>query len=136
MLSFEELGLSAATLKVLEKKGFEVPSPVQEVTIPAILNGDKDIVAQAQTGTGKTAAFGLPFVELLDENARAVQALVLTPTRELAIQVAEEIHSLKGKKKLTIIPIYGGQSITLQLRLLKKGRRYSNRHPGESTRPY
>jgi len=121
MLSFEELGLSAGTLKVLEKKGFEVPSPVQEVTIPAILNGDKDIVAQAQTGTGKTAAFGLPFVELLDENARAVQALVLTPTRELAIQVAEEIHSLKGKKKLTIIPIYGGQSITLQLRLLKKG---------------
>lgn len=121
MLSFEELGLSAATLKVLEKKGFEVPSPVQEVTIPAILNGNKDIVAQAQTGTGKTAAFGLPFVELLDEHARAVQALVLTPTRELAIQVAEEIHSLKGKKKLTIIPIYGGQSISLQLRSLKKG---------------
>ncbi len=121
MLSFEELGLSEGTLKVIRKKGFEVPSPVQEVTIPAILNGDKDIVAQAQTGTGKTAAFGLPFVELLDEHAHAVQALVLTPTRELAIQVAEEIHSLKGKKKLTIIPIYGGQSITLQLRLLKKG---------------
>jgi len=121
MLSFEELGLSKETLKVLQKKGFEVPSPIQEVTIPAILNGDKDIVAQAQTGTGKTAAFGLPFVELLDENSRAVQALVLTPTRELAIQVAEEIHSLKGKKKLTIIPIYGGQSITLQLRSLKKG---------------
>ena len=80
MLSFEELGLSKGTLKVLQKKGFEVPSPIQEVTIPAILNGDKDIVAQAQTGTGKTAAFGLPFVELLDENSRAVQALVLTPT--------------------------------------------------------
>jgi len=121
MLSFEELGLSIGTLKVLKKKGFEVPTPIQEVTIPAILEGDKDIVAQAQTGTGKTAAFGLPFVELLEENGGFVQALVLTPTRELAIQVAEEIHSLKGKRKLTIIPIYGGQSINLQLRLLKKG---------------
>lgn len=121
MLSFEELGLSEETLKVLKKKGFEVPSPIQEVTIPAILNGNKDIVAQAQTGTGKTAAFGLPLVERLDEHSRSVQALVLTPTRELAIQVGEEIHSLKGKKNLTITPIYGGQSITLQLRSLKKG---------------
>jgi len=121
MLSFEELGLSEETLKVLKKKGFEVPSPIQEVTIPAILTGNKDIVAQAQTGTGKTAAFGLPLVERLDEHSRSVQTLVLTPTRELAIQVAEEIHSLKGKKKLTITPIYGGQSITLQLRSLKKG---------------
>jgi ATP-dependent RNA helicase DeaD len=121
MLSFEELGLSEGTLKVLKKKGFDAPTPIQQVTIPAILEGDKDIVAQAQTGTGKTAAFGLPFVELLEENSGHVQALVLTPTRELAIQVAEEIHSLKGKKKLTVIPIYGGQSINLQLRLLKKG---------------
>ncbi|MEX0999886.1 MAG: DEAD/DEAH box helicase, partial [Thermodesulfobacteriota bacterium] len=121
MLSFEELGLSEETLKVLKKKGFEVPSPIQEVTIPAILTGNKDIVAQAQTGTGKTAAFGLPLVERLDEHSRSVQTLVLTPTRELAIQVAEEIHSLKGKKKLIITPIYGGQSITLQLRSLKKG---------------
>ncbi len=121
MLSFEELGLSKGTLKVLKKKGFEVPTPIQEVTIPAILEGGKDIVAQAQTGTGKTAAFGLPLVELLEENSDVVQVLVLTPTRELAIQVAEEIHSLKGKKKLTVIPIYGGQSINLQLRLLKKG---------------
>ncbi len=121
MLSFEELGLSEETLKILKKKGFEVPSPIQEVTIPAILTGNKDIVAQAQTGTGKTAAFGLPLVERLDEHSRSVQALVLTPTRELAIQVGEEIHSLKGKKKLTITPIYGGQSITLQLRSLKKG---------------
>ena len=98
MLSFEELGLSEETLKVLKKKGFEVPSPIQEVTIPAILNGNKDIVAQAQTGTGKTAAFGLPLVERLDEHSRSVQALVLTPTRELAIQVGEEIHSLKDQK--------------------------------------
>lgn len=121
MQSFEELGLSKGTLKVLTKKGFEVPTPIQEITIPAILTGNKDVVAQAQTGTGKTAAFGLPMIELLEENTKAVQALVLTPTRELAIQVAEEIHSLKGKKKLTVIPIYGGQSINLQLRSLKKG---------------
>jgi len=121
MLSFENLGLSEGTLKVLAKKGFEVPTPIQEVTIPAILTSNKDVVAQAQTGTGKTAAFGLPMIELLEENQGKVQALVLTPTRELAIQVAEEIHSLKGNKKLTVIPIYGGQSINLQLRSLKKG---------------
>ncbi|MEM7007532.1 MAG: DEAD/DEAH box helicase [Thermodesulfobacteriota bacterium] len=121
MLSFDELGLTKGTLKVLTKKGFEVPTPIQEITIPAILQGSKDVVAQAQTGTGKTAAFGLPMIELLDEHASNVQALVLTPTRELAIQVAEEIHSLKGKKKLTVIPIYGGQAINQQLRALKKG---------------
>ena len=121
MQSFENLGLSEGTLKVLAKKGFEVPTPIQEVTIPAILTSNKDVVAQAQTGTGKTAAFGLPMIEMLEENSRTVQALVLTPTRELAIQVSEEIHSLKGNKKLTVIPIYGGQSINLQLRSLKKG---------------
>ncbi|MEE8185912.1 MAG: DEAD/DEAH box helicase [Thermodesulfobacteriota bacterium] len=121
MESFENLGLSERTLKVLKQRGFEEPTPIQVKTIPAILSGKKDIVGQAQTGTGKTAAFGLPIIELLYEKSRAVQALVLTPTRELAIQVAEEINSLKGKKKLSIVPIYGGQSIDLQLRSLKKG---------------
>ncbi len=121
MESFENLGLSEMTLKVLKQKGFEEPTPIQVKTIPAILAGDKDIVGQAQTGTGKTAAFGLPMVELLQEKSKTVQSLVLTPTRELAIQVAEEINSLKGKKKLSIVPIYGGQSIDLQLRSLKKG---------------
>jgi len=121
MASFEDLGLSEETLKVIKKKGFEEPTPIQEKTIPAILNGDKDIVGQAQTGTGKTAAFGLPIIELLPDISRSVQALVLTPTRELAIQVAEEISSLKGKRKLSIVPIYGGQSMELQLRSLKKG---------------
>lgn len=121
MRTFEELGLSQETLKVLKHKGFEVPTPIQEKTIPFMLAGSKDIVGQAQTGTGKTAAFGLPILELLREDARTVQALVLTPTRELAIQVAEEIYSLKGKKKVGIVPIYGGQSIDLQLRSLRKG---------------
>ena len=98
MKSFEELGLSVDTLKTIKAKGFEEPSPIQEKTIPIILSGTEDIVGQAQTGTGKTAAFGLPLIELLEEKSKHVQALVLTPTRELAIQVAEEIHSLKGKK--------------------------------------
>ncbi len=121
MKSFEQLGLSEEVLKVLKHKGFEEPTPIQEKTIPAILTGDKDIVGQAQTGTGKTAAFGLPIIELLQEKAKNVQALVLVPTRELAIQVAEEIYSLKGKKNLSIVPIYGGQAIDLQLRKLRKG---------------
>ncbi|MDD3374505.1 MAG: DEAD/DEAH box helicase [Candidatus Omnitrophica bacterium] len=121
MKSFEELGLSIDTLKTIKAKGFEEPSPIQEKTIPIILSGSEDIVGQAQTGTGKTAAFGLPLVELLKEKSKHVQALVLTPTRELAIQVAEEIHSLRGKKNLSIVPIYGGQAIQLQLRSLQKG---------------
>ncbi|HJP17442.1 MAG TPA: DEAD/DEAH box helicase, partial [Nitrospinota bacterium] len=121
MDSFKNLGLSENTLKVLKQKGFEEPTPIQEKTIPAILKGDKDVVGQAQTGTGKTAAFGLPIIELLQERPGVVQALILTPTRELAIQVAEEINSLKGKKRLSIVPVYGGQSFDLQLRSLKKG---------------
>ncbi|MBI5675277.1 MAG: DEAD/DEAH box helicase [Nitrospirae bacterium] len=121
MTTFEELGLSERTLKVLKHKGFEEPTPIQIKTIPAILQGQKDIVGQAQTGTGKTAAFGLPMIELLPEKSKTVQAIVLTPTRELAIQVADEINSLKGEKRLSIIPVYGGQSIELQLRSLKKG---------------
>ncbi|MBI5407740.1 MAG: DEAD/DEAH box helicase [Nitrospirae bacterium] len=121
MGSFEALGLSEEALKVLKRKGYEEPTPIQVKTIPLILANEKDIVGQAQTGTGKTAAFGLPIIELLNENSKNVQALVLTPTRELAVQVAEEINSLKGKKKLSIIPIYGGQSMEKQLGSLKKG---------------
>lgn len=96
--SFEDLGLSERALTVLKQKGFEEPTPIQAKTIPAILSGNRDIVGQAQTGTGKTAAFGLPIIELLPEKSKVVQALVLAPTRELATQVAEEINSLKGKK--------------------------------------
>jgi len=121
MASFNDLGLSEATLRILETRGFEVPTPIQEKTIPAILSGSKDVVGQAQTGTGKTAAFGLPMLELLKSHRSWVQALILVPTRELAIQVAEEINSLKGDKDLRVVPIYGGQSIDLQLRRLDKG---------------
>lgn len=121
MKSFKDLGLSEETLNILKTKGFEEPTPIQEQTIPVLLSGGRDIIGQARTGTGKTAAFGLPLIELLGERSKNVQAIVLTPTRELAIQVAEEINSLKGSKKLRTVPIYGGQAISRQLRSLKKG---------------
>jgi len=118
---FSELGLSAKTLEAINKKGFEEPTEIQTLTIPVMLRDDTNIIAQAQTGTGKTAAFGLPLIEMIDASEYAVQALILTPTRELAIQVAEEINSLKGSKDIRTVPIYGGQSIDQQLRRLKRG---------------
>ena len=118
---FRKFGLGEDILAALARKGFEEPSPIQEKTIPMLLEGKTDLIAQAQTGTGKTAAFGLPLIELLKPRAGHVQALVLTPTRELAIQVAEEINSLKGDRKLEIVPIYGGQAFSEQLRRLKRG---------------
>ena len=118
---FAEMGLSEEMLTALRRKGFEEPTPIQEQIIPLMLQGERDIIGQAQTGTGKTAAFGIPLLEKLQERSRHVQVLILVPTRELAIQVAEEINSLKGKKHLQIIPVYGGQSIVLQLKMLRKG---------------
>ena len=117
---FSDLGLSPSTLNALKKKGFESPSEIQSQIIPICIQSKKDIIGQAQTGTGKTAAFGIPLVELLEENQSGTQALVLTPTRELAIQVSEEIQSFLGKKNLSLLPVYGGQSITEQLKRLKK----------------
>jgi ATP-dependent RNA helicase DeaD len=118
---FDTLGLSADLLNAVNQKGFEEPTDIQALTIPVMLRDDTNIIAQAQTGTGKTAAFGLPLIDMITEQSTAVQALVLVPTRELAIQVAEEIHSLRGKKNLQVVPIYGGQSIDQQLRRLKRG---------------
>lgn len=118
--TFEQLGLSETTLAALKKKGFEYPTPIQALTIPALLEDNRDIIGQAQTGTGKTAAFGLPLVDKLSEKASGVQAIILAPTRELAIQIAEEIDSLTGSKKLSILPVYGGQSIVVQLQKLRK----------------
>ena len=118
---FAALGLSEKTIKALAKKGFEEPSPIQALTIPALLKGEKDVVGQAQTGTGKTAAFGLPILEMINKSNGNVRAIVLAPTRELAIQVAEEINSFANGRKLKIVPVYGGQSIELQIRQLKKG---------------
>ena len=119
--TFESLGLSAKALDAINEKGFEEPTAIQAITIPVMLRDDTNIIAQAQTGTGKTAAFGLPLIEMVNMDAKTVQALILVPTRELAIQVSEEINSLKGGKDIKIVPIYGGQSIDQQLRSLKKG---------------
>ena len=119
--AFKKLGLSDNVLEALKKKGFEEPTQIQERIIPVFLNKEVDIIGQAQTGTGKTAAFGLPLIEKLKENSSQVQVLILTPTRELALQVSEEINSLKGNKNLHIIAIYGGQSIEQQLRRLYRG---------------
>lgn len=121
ILTFKELGLTEKTLKALERKGFETPSPIQALTIPALLNGDKDIIGQAQTGTGKTAAFSLPILEKIEKSTGYVQAIILAPTRELAVQVAEEMNSLASGRKLKIIPVYGGQSLEQQKRALNKG---------------
>ncbi len=121
LAKFKELGISEITLKALKKKGYEEPTPIQEKTIPVLLKGDLDIIGQAQTGTGKTAAFGIPIIERIQERSKTVQALILAPTRELAIQVSEEMNTLKGTRNLHIIPVYGGQSIDQQLTRLKKG---------------
>lgn len=117
---FSDLGLSQNALNALAKKGFEEPTPIQAQCIPLLLKNTTDIFGQAQTGTGKTAAFGLPILDMVtDENK--VQAIILAPTRELAIQVAEEIYSLRGEKRVRIATIYGGQSITQQMRQLREG---------------
>ncbi len=119
--TFNDLGLSEEALVAINKKGFEEPTAIQAMTIPVMLRDDTNIIAQAQTGTGKTAAFGLPLIEMINTDSKTVQALILVPTRELAIQVSEEINSLKGSNDFRIVPIYGGQSIDQQLRRLKKG---------------
>ncbi|MFP4128593.1 MAG: DEAD/DEAH box helicase [Desulfonatronovibrio sp.] len=120
-LKFEDLNLSPETLKGIEEMGFEEASPIQAVSIPAILEG-RDIIGQAQTGTGKTAAFGIPLLEKIDPAKRYVQAIVLCPTRELAIQVAEEINALgKFFQGLSVLPVYGGQPIDRQIKALRQG---------------
>jgi len=119
--TFADLGLSAVVLEALSKKGFEEPTPIQALVIPELLAAECDLIGQAQTGTGKTAAFALPLIEKLIPGAGGVQALVLAPTRELAVQVCEEISSLKGTKPFSVAPVYGGQAYTEQLRRFKMG---------------
>lgn len=121
MEKFSALGLSENTISALQKKGWETPSTIQEKTIPLLLADKKDVVGQAQTGTGKTGAFGLPLIDKLDDTSKKVQALIMCPTRELAIQVAEEITSFRGTKKLFVQSIYGGASYTVQTNALRKG---------------
>jgi ATP-dependent RNA helicase DeaD len=120
-LTFSDLGLPEPILQALEKVGYEKPSPIQAASIPHILNG-KDLLGQAQTGTGKTAAFALPMLANIDPDENFPQLLVLAPTRELAIQVAEAFQVYASfSKKIKVLPIYGGQSYDNQIRQLKRG---------------
>jgi ATP-dependent RNA helicase DeaD len=120
-LTFADLGFGRAITEAVDKLGYEVPTPIQRETIPLLLEG-RDLIGQAQTGTGKTAAFVLPILERLDVARQEVQALVLTPTRELAIQVAEAVHSYaRGIPGTREMPVYGGDSIQKQIKRLKGG---------------
>jgi ATP-dependent RNA helicase DeaD len=118
-LNFEELNISNEVQRALSEMGFEEATPIQSMAIPHIL-ADRDIIGQAQTGTGKTCAFGIPAVDMIDTSLSGVQVLALCPTRELAIQVSEELKSVcKYKSGVKVLPIYGGQSIDTQIKALK-----------------
>ena len=120
-MSFGDLGLDEITLKAIEKKGFKVPSPIQVLAIPRLLNGDANVIARARTGTGKTAAFGLPLVQTLREPSDHVRAIILEPTRELAMQTAAEMASFTTGKCPRVAVVYGGASMGEQMRALRKG---------------
>ena len=119
-LSFESLGLTSDRIQQVEKLGFTTPTNIQVQAIPQLLAG-RDVVGQSQTGTGKTAAFSLPILEQIDPENRTVQALILTPTRELAVQVCAAIKTFVGKEDVRVLPIYGGQSIDRQILQLNRG---------------
>ena len=116
---FETFGLCEETLKAIEEKGFKKPTPIQEKAIPPLLEG-KDLVGQAQTGTGKTAAFGIPVVEKTDVGKGVIQTLVLVPTRELALQVAKEIRDLGKYRGVRVLAVYGGKPVAKQVELLQR----------------
>src|SRR3972149_6301984 len=118
--SFKDLPLSKQVQKSIEELGYESLFPIQAQAITPLLEG-KDVIGQAQTGTGKTAAFGVPMVERLDPHLKRAQGLVLVPTRELAVQVAENIHLFAKYAKLRVLPVYGGTSIGRQIRELVNG---------------
>lgn len=118
MLTFKEMGLSPLVTQATINMGFEEATPIQEKTIPVVMDG-KDVIGQAQTGTGKTAAFGIPLIERIEKAAEQIKGLIITPTRELAVQVAEEINRIGQYKGVKGLPIYGGQDINRQIRALK-----------------
>lgn len=120
MSQFSEMGLGEQTLEAIGALGYEEPTPIQAAAIPPLLEG-RDVLAQAQTGTGKTAAFAIPIVECVDTDEAVPQALVLAPTRELAVQVAGAIHDVGQKRGVRVLAVYGGQPIDRQLRGLRQG---------------
>jgi ATP-dependent RNA helicase DeaD len=131
MKNFQALGLSKGLVEAVQLIGFEIPTPIQEKAIPLLLTGNKDFIGLAQTGTGKTAAFGLPLLELVDENLSTTQALVLAPTRELGLQIVSDLENYCEKfKKLNIVAVYGGASISEQIRKVKRGAQIIVATPG------
>lgn len=129
-IRFDELGLSEQIIKAVTEMGFEEATPIQSKAIPVVMSG-KDMIGQAQTGTGKTAAFGIPALEKVDPKNKHLQEIILCPTRELAIQVAEEIRNLsKFMHGVKVLPIYGGQDIVKQIRSLKAGTQIMIGTPG------
>lgn len=122
MKTFEELGVAAEICKAIEELGYENPMPVQQEVIPYLLGGINDVIALAQTGTGKTAAFGLPLIQEVDVKDRATQALILCPTRELCLQIASDLADYsKYINDLKVLPVYGGSSIESQIKALRRG---------------
>src|SRR5690625_5256745 len=109
--------------------GFETPTPIEEKAIPKALEG-KDLIGQAQTGTGKTTAFGVPMIGKVETEVKKIQGIVIAPTRELAIQVAEELNRIGQKKRVQTVPIYGGQDIQRQIRALKRRPQLITATPG------
>lgn len=121
MPTFKELGLRAEIVQALDELGFENPTPIQEKAIPQVLDSKKDLIALAQTGTGKTAAFSLPVLQQLDENSREIQSIVLCPTRELCLQIASDMQNFAKFMNLKTVAVYGGASIENQIRDIKRG---------------
>jgi ATP-dependent RNA helicase DeaD len=131
MKNFQALGLSAGLAEAVQIIGFETPTPIQEKAIPLLLKGNRDFIGLAQTGTGKTAAFGLPLLELVDDTSSATQALVLAPTRELGLQIVSDLENFCEKfKNLNIVAVYGGASISEQIRKVKRGAQIIVATPG------
>lgn len=130
MTKFEELGLQDSLLRAIQDMGFETPSEVQEKAIPLLLNEETDIVALAQTGTGKTAAFGFPLIQKINADSRTTQGLILSPTRELCLQITNELKNYSKYENINVVAIYGGASITDQARQVKKGAQIVVATPG------
>ena len=122
MTTFESLGIEEKLLKAISELGFETPTEIQQKSIPVLLSGTKDFIGLAQTGTGKTAAFGLPLLQLIDEAKKFPQALIVCPTRELCIQIVNEIELFKKHERgISVVAVYGGASIGMQIRDIKRG---------------
>jgi ATP-dependent RNA helicase DeaD len=122
MATFGELGLNEQILKAIEELGYLQPTPIQEKAIPVLLSGTKDLIGLAQTGTGKTAAFGLPLLQLIDTEKKHPQALVVCPTRELCMQIVNELELFKKHSKgINVVAVYGGSSISMQIRDIRRG---------------